>query len=349
METSIFLKNQEYLLYLIGILVSVGVIKENKMFADLYSFIISRVKSKKATIMLVSAISGVLPVPGRVTVSAGVLDTIAPKDNKKARSKFGIIDFLSTHHYYLWSPLEKTIILPISVLGLTYWQVISYTWILLIISLAYIIWYILTQIEENDIEIVAEKKNFDQRRFVIGAVPMILSVVALIFGMKPYIIFPVLAVYYLAVTSTWSVKKILGYINWRLVFMLAFIIFASNIIKAHTDEVMSFLKAYSLGMDTVRGFVIVSTVAFGSSLLLGSSSRYSGIMVLLTTVYGLQYFTYFIALEFSGYLLSPFHKCNTIGKMYFGTPLLTYVKALGGWTALLIAYSLLNLFVLKLQ
>ena len=33
--------------------------------------------------------TGVLPIKGRVTVSAGLLDTLAPKDKKK-REKFGL-------------------------------------------------------------------------------------------------------------------------------------------------------------------------------------------------------------------------------------------------------------------
>ena len=345
MDLNIILSNQEYLLYLIGVLVSVGVIKEHQMFVDLYNFIAKKIKSKKVVIMLVSAVSGVLPVPGRVTVSAGVLDTIAPKDNKKARAKFGIIDYLSTHHYYLWSPLEKTIIMPIAVLGLTYGQVLSYTSGLLVISVLYIIWYIFTKIDENDIEIRVTDSKFDSKRFFTGVMPMLVAIIGLILKAQPYIVFIGLAVYYLAITSTWKFKKIWGYINWNMVIALAAIIVLSNFMKAHTDQILAFLEAYSLGMNTATGFMAVSFVAFGSAWLLGSSSRYASIMVLLVTAYGLEYFTYFIALEFCGYLISPMHKCNTIGKMYFGTPIKEYAKVLGTWVVLLMGYGLLSLLL----
>ncbi len=159
MGFSLLIKNQEYLFYLIGVFIAVGVIKDHNLFNDLYVLIQKKIKSKKIIVALISAISGILPVPGRVTVSAGILDTIAPRKNKKARAKFGIIDYLATHHYYLWSPLEKTIIMPIAALGLTYWQVISYTWALLLVSLAYIFWYIFTQIKEDEIEIKTSKEN----------------------------------------------------------------------------------------------------------------------------------------------------------------------------------------------
>ena len=79
-------------------------------------------------IILTSILGGVLPIPGRVALSAPLLDAIAPPDKKK-RSAFGIIDYLSTHHYYWWSPLEKTIILPMAALGITYREMLSYTFI----------------------------------------------------------------------------------------------------------------------------------------------------------------------------------------------------------------------------
>ena len=63
--------------------------------------------------MITSLLGGILPIPGRVALSAPLLDAIAPPDKKK-RSAFGVIDYLSTHHYYWWSPLEKTVVLPMA-------------------------------------------------------------------------------------------------------------------------------------------------------------------------------------------------------------------------------------------
>ncbi len=68
---------------------------------------------------VVSAIGGILPIEGRVTVSAGVLDTMCSNhSHNHGREKMGIVDYLGNHHYYLWSPLEKTVILPIAAFGL---------------------------------------------------------------------------------------------------------------------------------------------------------------------------------------------------------------------------------------
>ena len=84
-----------------------GLIKEKNLFAGAYAYIQKVFKSKRVIVALMSAFTGILPVSGRVTISAGMLDTIAPPKGTKGREKFGIIDYLSTHHYYVWSPLEK--------------------------------------------------------------------------------------------------------------------------------------------------------------------------------------------------------------------------------------------------
>ena len=95
-------------------------------------------------------IGGVLPIPGRVALSAPLLDAIAPPD-KKRRSEFGIIDYLSTHHYYWWSPLEKTIILPMAALGITYGEMLQYTFAPLLICLGYTWWYIFSKVDPRSV------------------------------------------------------------------------------------------------------------------------------------------------------------------------------------------------------
>ena len=94
-------------------------------------------------------------------------------------------------------------------------------------------------------------------------------------------------------------------------------------------------------MATIKGFIIVSAIAYGSSFVLGSSSKYAGIVALLAAIYGLEYLTWFIALEFSAYLISPTHKCTHIGRMYFGTTLKKYYAIVSLWTVIMIGYAYL--------
>ena len=86
--------------------------------------LLSKIKNKKLRICMLHFISGVLPMPGRICVVNSIFD-VAIKRNTKSNPKLSFLHYLSTHHYYLWSPLEKTIIIPITVLGLSYFNMIT--------------------------------------------------------------------------------------------------------------------------------------------------------------------------------------------------------------------------------
>lgn len=341
------LKNQEYLFYLMAVMISVGVIKENNYFADFLSIITQNISSKRTVVALTSAATGILPIPGRVTVSAGVLDTMAPQgddeETKKSRSKFGVVDYLSTHLYYLFSPLEKTIILPMAALGLTYIEMLSYTGGLLLVSLGYVLWYIYSKLSEDDIILNVQNEPINWSRFATGALPLFASIGALVAGYAPYIIFPTLAVYYLVLSCTTSLKTINSYINWKLVGTLAVVLVLSNITKSYNGEIKEYLTAISTLTD-FGTIMVVSAMAFGASFMMGSSGKFAGIVALLASIFGVEYLMWFFALEFAGYLISPTHKCTHIGRMYFGTPLEYYYKLVGGWAILIVATGSIGLF-----
>ncbi len=119
------------------IMISAGLAKEYQLFAPAFAYVRNTFRSNKFVLVILSAVGGILPIEGRVTVSAGLLDTIAPKDGP-ARERMGIIDYLATHHYYMWSPLEKTVVIPIAAFGLTYGAWLGMIAPLLIASLVFI-------------------------------------------------------------------------------------------------------------------------------------------------------------------------------------------------------------------
>jgi hypothetical protein len=288
-------KNQIYLFYLLGVMITSGIIKEKGYFSNLFNYIVNKVKSKKGVVALISLFSGILPIPGRVIVSAGVLDIVAPKSGK-SRSKFGIIDYLATHHYYLWSPLEKTIILPIATLSLTYLEVLKYTAPLLLVTLLYISYYIMFVLKEGDVEI--QRNNILKEK-----------------------------------NNSIDIRK---YINWNLLLTVFVIIVLSNIISTYHNYFLGYISYYpNLYISMCLGFL--------ASVALGSSGKFIGITVLLTQLFGIEYFTMFFAIEYAGYLISPIHKCVAIGKMYFGTPIIEYIKVLSGWSILIVLIGVLTL------
>ncbi|MFA6170894.1 MAG: hypothetical protein WCW77_01480 [Patescibacteria group bacterium] len=343
--------DQHYLLFLIGVMVIAGVLKEKNYLLDIFRIIISRLKNKKMVLALISLIGGILPISGRVVVSAGLLSTIAPKGetarDETARQKYGIIDYLSTHHYYLWSPLEKTVILPMAALGLSWAGFMKYTLPLLVISLAYVLWYISFKIEEDEIEIAVSPEKVNWKRLVYGFLPFAGAVAsAFFFERGSSFIMLGAAAYYIFLSRT-SFKKAFSYINWPLVLLLGLIIVLAKFTGGYSKEIEEFIKSSSwLNLTTVTGVLALSSFAFIASWFMGSSGKFAGILAILVTIFGPQYLVWFFVLEFAGYNLSPMHKCVPIGKSYFHTPLATYMTVLTTWMLLLLGYAYFYTFVL---
>ena len=278
---NLLIKNQWYLFYLAGIMVVAGYAKHYNWFFPIYQFVVDRVKSKRAVVALVSALTGVLPIPGRVSVSAGVLDTISSES--RGREKLGMIDYLSTHHYYLWSPIEKTIILPMAAFGLSYWAMMSYMLPLLVGCLAVVLFYIFWILEEDDIHISPTELRPDRKDGIPDPTTLV---------------------------------------DWQLIGLLAIVIIFGNFAKQYTDEIKIFTE--SAGLTLIQ----MSVISFVGSFFLGSSSRFSALTVIATSIFGLEYLAWFFALDYAGYILSPVHKCCFIGWRYFNTPIVMYYKAL---------------------
>ena len=167
--TNVLCKEISYLWMILFIMISAGLAKEYKLFAPAFAYVRNTFRSNKFVLVLLSAIGGVLPIEGRVTISAGLLDTVAPKEGK-GREKIGIVDYLATHHYYMWSPLEKTVILPIAAFGLTYGAWLMLIAPLLAVSLLYITWYIWSQIKDEDV--VIEPGSFKLSTVMRNTLPM---------------------------------------------------------------------------------------------------------------------------------------------------------------------------------
>jgi hypothetical protein len=317
-------------------MITAGLAKDYQLFAPAFAYVRNTFRSNKFVVVLLSAIGGVLPIEGRVTVSAGLLDSVAPKDGK-GREKLGIVDYLSTHHYYLWSPIEKTVILPIAAFGLSYGAWLGLIAPLLIVSIAFIALYIWTQVKDEDISITPG--NFKLSAVLRNIIPMFIAIGVYIWaGGEGHVfaIFGLLTLYYVIITQQWNYKKLLGYIRWDVLIMVGTVIILGNYFKSHNSAFLETIKTVGLDPHTFVGMVMISAIGFVTSFLMGSSGKFVAVAVLMAQVFGVEYFLWFFAIDFTGYLLSPTHKCVMVGHKYFNTPLSTYYKALGAWGALLL-------------
>lgn len=331
----ILIKGQEFLVYLIFIMFITGILKERGYLMDVFRLLEQKVKSKKMVVFLVSLFGGILPIPGRVALSASMLNSIAPIDNKK-RKKFGIIDYLATHHYYLWSPLEKTVIIPMAVLGLTYSKFMLYVWPLLVITGLYIVYYILTM-EDDEIDIEVKDEPINWKNIFLVVFPFLTTILVSCFTDFYFLAFTTFTFYLISYSKLWN--KLLTYINWELILIVAGVIILGNITNSYYSEIENYIKQYK----NPESILVVSMLGFLASFLLGSSAKYASIVSLLTSVFGMQYFVLFFTLEYSAYLISPSHKCLPIGQKYFHTGFMTYLKALIVWITIMISFAILTI------
>lgn len=344
--SNIVFKGQEYLVMIGLIFIAVGLIKDNMLFNSLFYYIKQTVKSNKALVVILSAIGGILPISGRVTVSAGMLDTIAPKKGEIGRENYGIIDYLSTHHYYMWSPLEKTVLIPMAAFSLTWLGLLNILWPLLAVSILLIFGYIYFYIKDSDVVVTPILEfNFKLSEIIRNVVPMIAAILAVINDLNPIWSFGLLVFYYCFLTKTWDYKKLISYINWEVIVIVGLIIIFGNYVKTYDSFITDYIKQSVFDITTLSGLLLVSSIAFISAFILGSSSKFAALAVILTQLFGIEYFLWFFALEFAGYLLSPAHKCVAIGKTYFNTPLVKYITVLGIWALLIIITAGVVVFV----
>jgi len=315
-------------------MITAGLAKEYSLFAPAFAYVRNTFRSNKFVVVLLSAIGGVLPIEGRVTVSAGLLDTVAPKDGP-GREKLGIVDYLSTHHYYLWSPLEKTVILPIAAFGLTYTAWLGLIAPLLIVSLAFISWYIWYQVKDEEVAI--SPGNFKLSSVIRNVLPMFVAISAYIYNENWMVgCFGFLTLYYVFITQQWSPKKLFGYVKFDVLAIVGVVIMIGNFMKSNSGAFEEVIKASVLDPHTFVGILMISAIGFIASFLMGSSGKFVAIAVIMAQVFGVEYFLWFFAIDFAAYLISPTHKCVAVGNRYFGTPVTTYYKALGAWASLLL-------------
>ena len=341
----LLLKGQVYLFLIIFVMMIAGMVKENKLFDDLFCFFEQSLKSKKAVVAVVSAITGLLPIKGRVTVSAGMLESLAPDRGCCGREKFGPIDYVSTHHYYFWSPLEKTVILPMAAFGLTYGQFMGIIWPLLAVSIAFIVAYLVWGVKESDIELNDCTRDIKVSRITRYVLPYVAGVGAIIAGVDFLWAFGTLTVYYMVVTRTFDILKLLRFVDWKLIGWVALIIVAANFARENTESIKTFLQTSGLDINTWSGFIYLSIASFAGAFALGSRSRFGELTIIIASIYGIEYLPWFFAVDFVGYLVSPMHKCVAIGMLYFGTKLRYYITILGIWGGLVIGAGGLTLLL----
>jgi len=340
-----YLDDEIYLFVLISIMIVSGIAKEKNLFAGTYGFLKSKFKSNRVVIMLLSFVSGVLPIEGRATVSAGILDTATGTNGDNAsRKKLGIIDFLTTHHFYMWSPIEKPVLLPMAAFGISYVAWLGMLAPLIAVSFLFIVLYCWLAVDEDEVVIAECPESTGFWDFAKNTLPFLAAIVAymLMGGEGPEAVFPVfgaLLLYYIISTKTYDLNKLVGYVNWTTVAIVAVVFASSGYMQEHRAWFEEVVKSIGLDMHTFKGMFYISLLTFLASFSMGSDGKFAALTVLMASAFGKEYLLWFFALDYCGYLLTPMHECVMIGKRYFGTSLTTYYTALIAWAVLLLSVA----------
>jgi hypothetical protein len=127
------------------------------------------------------------------------------------------------------------------------------------------------------------------------------------------------------------------WINWKVLIWVAGVIILGNYIKTFDKEMIEIVT-------NSGSIAIAALLSFLFSFAMGSSSKYAGFVALLTKIFGIKFLPLFLAIDYAGYMFSPTHKCFTIGKTYFDTPILEFYKAIGLLCSSLLVVALIITF-----
>jgi len=173
----LLLNNQWYVGYLFLIMVASAYVQKNGLIYPVLETIYKYIPLKKFFVIIVSFVTGILPIPGRVSISAGILAILANDD--ESGENFGIVDYLSTHHYYLWSPLEKSVIVPMAILGISYVEYINIMWPLVVVGCVIPFLLIFFLINEDSIRINTIRRKGNVRWFDLKVLVSITCIIIL--------------------------------------------------------------------------------------------------------------------------------------------------------------------------
>ncbi|MDD2230579.1 MAG: hypothetical protein PHY48_14365 [Candidatus Cloacimonetes bacterium] len=321
------------LILLCIVMVISGVLRDSGAVVSVYSFLSKHVKSKRGLVAILSVIFGVIPVPGRICFTCGILDSV--QDKTRNNQKMGIIAHLSAHHYYLWSPMEKAIIIVCGILGITFTQFISVMWVPALLMVTVSVAYIFSFVSEEEITLT-KVSNSDSSGIwsVLGLFGAI--IVASIFPIYTTYIFGAYALGLLA--SHRSFKR--SWIDWKVLVFAAIAIALGNIIGSKQAVLMVYLTPYI----NAQAITAIAALSFLMAFAMGSSAKYAAVCGAIVKVVGLKYLPLFYLVEFAGYMMSPSHDCVAIAKSYFKTPVGMFLLPLVALSIILIGYGVLVLF-----
>lgn len=324
--SSILMRAVEPLAILTIVMIISGIFKETGAMSSVYSLLKGNIRSKRGMVALLSLIFGVVPITTRIGFACSMLDAV--QDKSRNNQKMGTIAYLASHHYYLWSPIEKSVIITCGALGISYLQFMSMMWIPAAIAIVFSIVYIFANVTEDEIYLT-EAKEVD-RSSIIDVVLLFVAIGLAAF-VNPIAAFGAYAVYLLIKHRKFNAS----WVDWKVLAMTLVVVISGGFFDQFNKEWVAQLSHTA----KVNGVIGAAFGAYILSFIMGSSAKFAAVTGMLTKVFGLAYMPLFYLVDYAGYLVSPNHKCVAIGKLYFKTPVGMYFVPIIILSVLVIIYG----------
>lgn len=308
-ELSPILNAQKFTLVLFIIYTISAIYKQQ----DIIPAILSKVKSGKMAGIVTILISGVLPVPGRIVLCSSIIRSMSSSKHEDT----GIAAYIGTHHYYLWSPIEKSVIIMVAGLSITYIDFVYYMITPLMVYTGFMIYH-LNKVNITRIK-TAKITNYTSPCIDIMLLVGCLGISLAYTQFVVYIMSLYTMYMYIKHKCNLTIFKDVDYSTVILVF---FVILISSIVKQNSEIFTQYVAS-------IESLPIAIFVSFISSYCLGSSSKFAGVCLIATGVFGIEYMCLFYVVDFCGYMLSPCHKCRAITQSTHKIKSCTFRKKLG--------------------
>lgn len=238
--------------------------------------------------------TGFLPIPGRIIMCTSLIDTANGKVDKNTATAA----YIGTHHFYLWSPIEKSVLVIMSGLSISYIEFLYAITAPLIVYVIYMVWLL------KGIDIVRTTQKYTYRfKDLLSIVLLSVTLISMTLTTGYMLCSLLLSVYVLYLCMLYDgIMTCLKRVKYGTLLLISLILFASDYLKA-LYNILEFNPThlfYSLA------------ISFIASYMLGSSSKFSSICLLMVSVFGVEYLCLFYTIDFCGYMLSPMHKCRVI-------------------------------------
>jgi hypothetical protein len=340
------IKTFELIVLFTGVLFVTNLYRQLGNTADNLLYWTKFLKNGKLSLIATALFLGMMPVKGRTILSAPIIAEIARKNNLNNNSA-SLVNYLSTHIYYLMFPLSTSLMFVIAVMNFNYFKFVFF---LLpgIIFLAGVVWYYASRSNISESFAIQTKSSFKEAaRFTF---PILVLLIFLgLYGLYKVQYSMLIGVFLFVVLSLVSLRPSKEQIKiaWKsidkyLIIILALILLLSvlaknsSFIKDSLSGVM--LSSYSIPVLIVAGYLVGFTIG-------SSSTMVSAVFPLLAPVLIGNPFAYQVAAivyasEYAGYIASPAHPCCHYAASFFNIP---YLKVWWRITVFALVASALNI------